>query len=170
MMRIVSVLVLNQTGVLLRLTGMLTKRQINIESMSVGPTEKEGVSRMTFLIRVRDDKRLETLLKQISKQVDVLQVSDLSNERAIIKELALIKVVSNGLTRVEINGIIEPFRASVIDVSRDSLTVQVTGGISKIEAMIDLLSPYGIKEITRTGIAASTSEGRVKKIQQIGLK
>ena len=94
------------------------------------------------------------LLKQLNKQIDVLKVTDITNQSIVQRELALIKVVSAPSARTEINGIIEPFRASVVDVSRDSIVVQVTGESNKIEALIELLKPYGIKEIARTGTTA----------------
>ncbi|MET3697228.1 acetolactate synthase small subunit [Bacillus oleivorans] len=152
--RIVTAFVLNQSGVLNRVTGLFTKRQFNIESITVGHTETEGVSRMTFVVYVEDDRQIEQLIKQLNKQIDVLKVSDITDQAIVARELALIKVLSNGQTRTEINGIIEPFRASVIDMSRDSVTVQVTGDTEKVEAMIELLKPYGIKEMARTGLTA----------------
>ena len=154
MKRIVTAIVHNRSGVLNRVTGLFTKRQFNIESISVGYTEVEGVSRMTFVVNVEDDRKIEQLLKQLHKQIDVLKVSDITDQGVVARELALIKVLSTGQTRSEINGIVEPFRAAIIAVARDSVTVQVTGETSKIEAIIDLLRPYGIKEIARTGITA----------------
>lgn len=154
MKRIVTATVNNQTGVLNRITGLFTKRQFNIESITVGHTETEGVSKMTFVVNVEDDRQIEQLIKQLNKQIDVLKVSDITDQAIVARELALIKVLSNAQTRNEISGIVEPFRASIIDVSRDSVTVQVTGDSEKIEAIIDLLRPYGIKELARTGITA----------------
>ncbi len=164
--RIVTALVHNRSGVLNRVTGLFTKRQFNIESISVGYTEVEGVSKMTFLVSVEDDRKIEQLIKQLNKQIDVLKVSDITDQGVVARELAMIKVLSNGQTRSEINGIVEPFRASIIDVCRDSVTVQVTGDIDKVEAIIDLLRPYGIKEIARTGITAFT-RGNVKSVSDI---
>ncbi|WLD93679.1 acetolactate synthase small subunit [Alkalihalobacillus sp. AL-G] len=152
--RIVTATVFNHTGVLNRVTGLFTKRQFNIESITVGHTETEGVSKMTFVVSEEDDQQIEQLIKQLNKQIDVLKVSDITGQAIVARELALIKVLSNGQTRAEINGIVEPFRATIIDICRDSVTVQVTGDAEKIEAMIDLLKPYGIKEITRTGLTA----------------
>ncbi|MDC3412717.1 acetolactate synthase small subunit [Aquibacillus sp. 3ASR75-11] len=154
MKRIIAATVQNRSGVLNRVTGLLQKRQFNIESISVGRTETEGVSRMTFVVEVADNQKLEQLMKQLNKQVDVLKVSDITDKAIVARELALIKVMSNGQVRNEIQGMIEPFRASVIDISKDSLTVQVTGKTDKIEALIDLLRPYGIKELARTGLTA----------------
>jgi acetolactate synthase-1/3 small subunit len=154
MRRIVTVSVLNQSGVLNRITGLFTRRQFNIESITVGPTEAEGISKMTFVVHVEDDRKMEQLTKQLNKQIDVLKVTDITDQAIVIRELALIKVVSTPQTRGEIKGIIEPFRASIVDVAKDSVTVQVAGNFEKIETIIDLLRPYGIKEISRTGITA----------------
>ena len=154
MKRIITAVVQNRSGVLNRVTGLMHKRQFNIESISVGRTETEGVSKMTFVVDVADHQKLEQLTKQLNKQIDVLKVTDISDKAIVARELALIKVVSNAQLRNEIQGIIEPFRASIIDVSKDSLSVQVTGKPDKIEALIDLLRPYGIKDIARTGLTA----------------
>ncbi|MBB6454124.1 acetolactate synthase-1/3 small subunit [Salirhabdus euzebyi] len=154
MKRIITATVQNRSGVLNRITGLLQKRQFNIESISVGRTETDSISRMTFVVEVADSQKLEQLMKQLNKQIDVLKVSDITDKAIVARELALIKVVSNGQIRNEIQGMIEPFRASIIDVSKDSLTVQVTGKTDKVEALIELLRPYGIKELARTGLTA----------------
>ena len=147
MKRIVTATVHNRSGVLNRVTGLLAKRQFNIESISVGRTETEGVSKMTFVVEVEDDRKLEQLTKQLNKQIDVLKVSDITDKAIVARELAMVKVISNPQIRSEIQGIIEPFRASIIDVSKESVTVQVTGKSDKVDALIDLLRPYGIKEL-----------------------
>ncbi|MEK3905575.1 acetolactate synthase small subunit [Oceanobacillus sp. FSL W7-1309] len=154
MKRIITATVQDRGGVLNRITGMLHKRQFNIESISVGASEVEGVSKMTFVVEVSDDQKLEQLTKQLNKQIDVLKVSDITDRAMVARELALIKVVSTGQTRAEIQWIITPFRASVIDVSKDSLIIQVTGRPDKVDALIALLRPYGIKELTKTGVTA----------------
>lgn len=154
MKRIIVATVQNRSGVLNRITGMLSKRQFNIESISVGGSETEGIAKMTFVVQVDDDQKLEQLTKQLNKQIDVLKVSDITDKAMVARELALIKVKGSGQLRAEIQGVIQPFRASVIDVSKDSLTIQVTGKPDKVEAMIALLRPYGIKELTKTGVTA----------------
>ncbi|SFB02946.1 MULTISPECIES: acetolactate synthase small subunit [unclassified Bacillus (in: firmicutes)] len=154
MKRIITAVVENRSGVLNRLTGLLQRRQFNIESISVGPTETQGISKMTLVVEVEDSQKLEQLTKQLNKQIDVLKVSDITEKAIVARELALIKVGSSGHFRSEINGIIEPFRASVIDVSKESIAIQVTGKPEKVEALIELLRPYGIKEIARTGLTA----------------
>lgn len=154
MKRIITATVRNRSGVLNRVTSLLQRRQFNIESISVGRTETEDISKMTFVVDVEDFQKLEQVTKQLNKQIDVIKVSDISDKAIVARELALIKIVSNSQLRAEIQGIIEPFRATIIDVSKDSLSIQVTGKPDKVEALIELLKPYGIKELARTGLTA----------------
>ncbi|WP_018661597.1 acetolactate synthase small subunit [Heyndrickxia acidiproducens] len=154
MKRIVVATVLNQSGVLNKITGVLAKRQFNIDSITVGRTETEGISRMTIVVNVEDDRQAEQLTKQLNKLIDVIKVQDVTDQAIVSRELALIKVLSTAQTRSEIGGLVEPFRASIIDVSRESVTIQVTGDSDKVEALVDLLKPYGIKEMVRTGLTA----------------
>ena len=151
---ILSLTVNNRPGVLNRITNLFTKRNYNIESMTVGQSEQEGISRMTFVVDVDDETVIEQITKQLNKQIEVLKVIDITNQAIVARELALIKILVTSQTRPEIYSVIEPFRASVIDVSKDSLTVQITGESDKIEAFIELIKPYGIKELARTGTAA----------------
>ncbi|MFD1037499.1 acetolactate synthase small subunit [Virgibacillus byunsanensis] len=167
MKRIIIATVQNRGGVLNRITGMLHKRQFNIESISVGSSEKEGISNMTFVVEVDDHQKLEQLTKQLNKQIDVLKVTDISDKAIVARELALIKVGGSGQLRAEIQGVIAPFRASVIDVSKDSLTIQVTGKPDKVEALILLLRPYGIKELTKTGMTAFLRGHQPKEVTEI---
>jgi acetolactate synthase-1/3 small subunit len=154
MKRIITLTVENRSGVLNRVTGLLLRRQFNIESISVGPTEADGISKMTLVVEVEDEQKLEQVTKQLNKQIDVLKVSDITDKAVVARELALIRVTSSPQIRSEIIGIVEPFRASIVDVSKDSLAIEVTGRPDKIEAAIELLRPYGIKEISRTGLTA----------------
>ncbi|WP_053364268.1 acetolactate synthase small subunit [Bacillus sp. FJAT-27251] len=154
MKRIVTLTVLNRPGVLNRITNLFSKRNYNIESISVGHTEQEGISRITCVVNVENDGIIEQITKQLNKQVDVLKVADISDQAIVARELALIKVQSPPQTRNEIYSLIEPFRASVIDVGKDSLIIQITGESEKIEAFIELIKPYGIKELARTGTTA----------------
>jgi acetolactate synthase-1/3 small subunit len=154
MKRIITATVQNRSGVLNRVTGLLQRRQFNIESITVGQTEIEGISKMTLVVEVEDEQRLEQVTKQLNKQIDILKVSDITDKALVARELALIKVASSSQLRSEINGVIDPFRALIIDVSKDSLAVQITGRPEKIDALIELLRPYGIKEIARTGLTA----------------
>ncbi|AZB43843.1 acetolactate synthase small subunit [Bacillus sp. FJAT-42376] len=160
MKRIITITVLNRPGVLNRITGLFTKRLYNIESITVGHTETEGVSRITFTVNVEDHKQVEQLTKQLNKQIHVLKVTDMTNQKVVARELALIKVNSPAASRLEIYGIIEPFRATVIDVGRESLVIQAAGEPDKVEALIDLLRPYGIKEVARTGTTAFTRSSK----------
>jgi len=154
MKRIITCTVQNRGGVLNRITGMFNKRQFNIESITVGESEEKGLSKMTFVVHISDDQKLEQLTKQLNKQIEVIKVSDITEKSVVARELALIKVAANGPTRAEVQGVITPFRGTVIDVGKDTLTIQVTGKTEKIDAFIALLRPYGIKEISRTGVTA----------------
>jgi acetolactate synthase I/III small subunit len=154
MKRIISLTVLNRPGVLNRITNLFSKRNYNIESISVGHSEQEDISRITCVVNVENDGVIEQITKQLNKQIDVLKVTDITDQSIVARELALIKVVSSPATRAEIYSLIEPFRASVIDVGKDSLAIQITGESDKIEAFIELIRPYGIKELARTGTTA----------------
>ncbi|SIT87617.1 acetolactate synthase small subunit [Edaphobacillus lindanitolerans] len=158
MKRIITTTVINQSGVLNRVTGLLMKRQFNIESITVGHTEQPGMSKMTFVVHVEDPGKVEQLLKQLQKQIDVIKANDITDKSAVMRELALVKVTTPPQVRSEVQSIVQPFRASVIDMSKNVTTFQVTGDPEKIEAFIDLMRPYGIKEISRTGVTAFTRE------------
>ncbi|RFU65915.1 acetolactate synthase small subunit [Peribacillus glennii] len=151
---ILSLLVNNRPGVLNRITNLFSKRNYNIESITVGHSEQEGISRITVVVQVDDENVIEQMTKQLNKQIDVLKVTDITSQSIVARELALLKVVATSQTRSEIYALIEPFRGSVIDVSKESLTIQITGETDKIEAFIELLKPYGIKELARTGTTA----------------
>lgn len=167
MKRIITATVQDRSGVLNRITGMLYKRQFNIDSISVGNSEIEGLSKMTFVVEIGDHQKLEQLTKQLNKQIDVIKVSDITDKAIVARELALIKVGGSGHFHAEIQGIIAPFRASVIDVSKDSLTIQVTGKPDKVEALILLLRPYGIKELIRTGVTAFLRGQQPQQVAEI---
>ncbi|ENQ3104794.1 acetolactate synthase small subunit [Bacillus cereus] len=169
MKRIVTATVRNQSGVLNRITGVMARRQFNIESISVGHTESSHISRMTFVVHVENVQQVEQLIKQLHKQIDVLKVSDITEEAMIARELALIKVSTSIASRSELYSLIEPFRAAVIDVGKDSIVVQVTGTQEKVEALIELLRPYGLKEIARTGVTAFTRSMKKQDKQQVML-
>lgn len=154
MKRIITLTVQDQSGVLNRVTGMLQRRQFNIESISVGETETPGISKMTLVVEVSDHQKVEQLTKQLNKQIDVIKVSDITEKAIVARELALIKVASSAQLSNEIQGLITPFRATVIDISKDSITIQVTGKPEKTDALIALLKPYGIKELAKTGVTA----------------
>ncbi|WP_020008773.1 acetolactate synthase small subunit [Salinicoccus albus] len=167
MQRVITATVQNSSGVLNRITGMMSKRAFNIESITVGTTETEGISKMTFVVEVNDANKIEQLTKQLNKQIDVLKVNDITDNSIVARELALIKVGSTSALRAEIQGAIEPFRARVLDVSRDSMIIEVTGKPDKIEALIDLLQPYGIKELSRTGVTAFRRGKQPRQVQDM---
>src|SRR5699024_140930 len=138
-------------GVLNRVTGMLHRRQFNIESISVGATETKGVSKMTLVVDITDPRKIEQITKQLNKQIDVIKVSDITDSAIVARELALIKVTSSPQVNNEIQRLSQPFRASVIDSGKRSSTIQVTGKRNKTGALKALLRPYGIKELSKTG-------------------
>ncbi|WP_274649285.1 acetolactate synthase small subunit [Paenibacillus humicola] len=151
----ISVLVNNQPGVLQRVSGLFGRRGFNIESITVGTSEEPGLSRMV-IVTSGDDHTLEQVSKQLYKLIDVIKVVDLSSHPMVGRELALIKVNAEPAARPEILGVVETFRASVVDIGSNSLMVQAVGDTEKIDAMIELLKPYGIRELSRTGVTAMT--------------
>lgn len=151
---VISVLVNNKTGVLNRITALFMRKGFNIQNITVGIAETEGQSRMTITVSDVDDLGVEQVMKQLHKQIDVLKVTDMTNQPMMIRELALIRVNSPQAQRAMLTTLIDPFRAAMIDVGRDTVTVQVAGRPEKVDALIALLQPYGIKELARTGITA----------------
>ena len=146
-------LVNDQPGVLQRVSGLFGRRGFNIESITVGQSEEIGLSRMV-IVTLGDQHTLEQIEKQLYKLIDVIKVVDLGSRPMVARELALIKVKAEPAERPEIMGVVETFRASVVDIGTTSLLVQVVGDTTKIDAMIELLKPYGIKELSRTGVTA----------------
>ncbi|MCS7462972.1 acetolactate synthase small subunit [Paenibacillus doosanensis] len=149
----ISVLVNNQPGVLQRVSGLFGRRGFNIESITVGESEESGLSRMV-IVTTGDEKTLEQVSKQLYKLIDVIKVVDLSSNPMVARELALIKVSAEPSARPEILGVVETFRAAIVDIGPSSLIVQVVGDSEKIDAMVELLKPYGIRELSRTGVTA----------------
>lgn len=150
MRHLLSALVQNQPGVLAHISGMLASRGFNIDSLAVGETEDPNLSRMTFVVR-GDDGTMEQVGKQLRKIVTVVGVQDISSEDFVERDLMLAKVKVTPAQRVEITLLVEMFRGRVVDVSLESLIVEISGTESKIEAFIDLMRPYGILELARTG-------------------
>ncbi len=148
-------LVEDKPGVLTRITGLIRRRGFNIQSLAVGYSEQPGLSRMTVVVS-GDSTEVEQVRKQLEKLINVVRVSDITEEAIVSRELALIKVKSTASTRSEIMQIVDIFRANIVDVSSDSLTVEVTGDEDKVESLIELLRSFGIKEITKTGRVALT--------------
>ncbi|MDD5285546.1 MAG: acetolactate synthase small subunit [Desulfuromonadaceae bacterium] len=153
MQHTISVLVENEFGVLSRVASLFSGRGFNIDSLTVAPTNDEGLSRMTIVTR-GDDQILEQINKQLNKLIDVLKVLDFSDGSAIEREMALIKVTAEDESRAEVLRIVDIFRAKIIDVTPKSYTIEATGNPLKIDAILDLLRPLGLKELVRTGAVA----------------
>lgn len=151
----ISLLVENKPGVLSRVAGLFSGRGFNIESLSVAETLDPNVSRMT-LLTTGNDQILEQITKQLNKLINVIKVIDYKTNEYVGRELALIKVTVTENTRSEILSIIEIFRGKVVDVSSESYTVEITGDENKVQAIVDLFLPMGIKDIAKTGCAALT--------------
>ncbi len=152
-MHTLSVLVDNYPGVLTRVSGLFARRGYNIESLTVCETENPDISRMTIVVD-GDDWVIEQVTKQLHKLVAVHKISDISNDASVERELALIKVRVRAENRVEILQTTDIFRARVVDMGRNSLTIEATGDKEKIDALVKTLRPYGIVELARTGIVA----------------
>jgi acetolactate synthase-1/3 small subunit len=161
MRHVLSALVQNQPGVLAHVSGMLASRGFNIDSLAVGETEQPQLSRMIFVVH-GDDNTLDQVRKQLDKIVSVVRVDDISSENYVERDLMLIKVVSPPAKRTEIALLVEMFRGRVVDIDHDNLMIEISGQEGKIEAFIDLMRPYEIIELARTGRIALV-RGRAKK-------
>lgn len=148
-------LVANKPGVLNRVASLFRRRGFNIESLAVGHTEKEGVSRMTIVVN-GNPATVEQVRKQLDKVIDVMKIHDITQESMVDRELALIKVRTTSANRSEIIQIVDIFRANIVDVASDSLIVEVTGDEDKLNSLFKLLTRFGIKEIARSGRLAMT--------------
>ena len=151
----ISVLLQNKPGVLSRVTGLFSGRGFNIESLSVAPTLEKEVSCLT-LVTFGDEAIIEQITKQLHKLIDVIKVTDMSEHEYVEREMALIRVKAEAVSRAEVLRVIDIFRGKVVDVSPKSYAVEVTGSPTKIKAIIDILRPIGIQEIVRTGAVAMT--------------
>ena len=150
---VLSVLVKNSSGVLSRVAGLFSRRGYNIDSLTVGRTENEKISRMTITLMGNDDV-LEQVKKQLNKLEDVIKVINLKADDSVYRELVLIKVKADADKRAAINEIVKIFRSKIIDLSIDTLTIELTGDENKISALIKLMEEYGIQEMVRTGVTA----------------
>jgi acetolactate synthase-1/3 small subunit len=148
-----SVLVEDQPGVLARIASLFARRGFNIESLAVGPTEAEGVSRMTIVVNVAESP-LEQVTKQLNKLINVLKIVELDNSAAVQRELLLVKVKADSNTRSAILETVALFRAKVVDVATDAITIEATGNHDKIQALLKVLEEYGIKELVQSGMVA----------------
>ena len=151
MRRMLTAKLQNRSGVLNRFTGVLSRRQVNIESISVGATENPNVSRITIIIDVASHDEVEQIIKQLNRQVDVIRVRDITDKPHLEREVILVKMSAPAEKRAEILAIIQPFRATVVDVAPSSITIQMTGNAEKSEALLRVIRPYGIRNIARTG-------------------
>ncbi|MCX6457797.1 MAG: acetolactate synthase small subunit [Actinobacteria bacterium] len=148
-----SVLVEDQPGVLARIASLFARRGFNIESLAVGPTEAAGVSRMTIVVNVAESP-LEQVTKQLNKLINVLKIVELDNSAAVQRELLLVKVKADNNTRSAILETVALFRAKVVDVATDAITIEATGNHDKIQALLKVLEEYGIKELVQSGMVA----------------
>ena len=150
---VISTLVENKPGVLQKVAGLFTRRDFNIDSITVGESEVDGLARMVITVKA-DEKILEQVIKQLNKLVDVVKIKDIS-KNAVKRELCLVKVnIPNEKSRAEIMQYANIFRAKIVDVTEETLIIEITGDMEKINAFISLLKGYGIKKISRTGLTA----------------
>jgi acetolactate synthase-1/3 small subunit len=145
-----SVLVENKPGVLARVAGLFARRGYNIESLAVGPTERPELSRITLQVAVSSPQVLE----QLNKLIEVLKIVELDDADAVRRELVLIKVRADPATRSQIIEIVQLFRGKTVDVHQDSMTIEATGSPDKLDAMLEILKPYGVRELVQSGLVA----------------
>ncbi|MFC8716259.1 MULTISPECIES: acetolactate synthase small subunit [Kitasatospora] len=148
-----SVLVENKPGVLARIASLFSRRGFNIDSLAVGPTEHPDISRMTIVVNV-EELPLEQVTKQLNKLVNVIKIVELDQSQAVQRELVLVKVRADAESRSQVTEIVQLFRAKTVDVSPDAVTIEATGSSDKLEAMLRMLEPYGIKELVQSGLVA----------------
>jgi acetolactate synthase-1/3 small subunit len=154
-----SVLVENKPAVLVRIAGLFSRRGFNIDSLAVGPTEHEEISRMTIVVNC-EEHPLEQVTKQLNKLVNVIKIVELEQEQAVQRELLLIKVRADSESRSKVLETVQLFRAKVVDVALDAVTVEATGNRDKLDALIRVLEPFGIKELVQSGMVAVGRGGR----------
>ncbi|EDX73120.1 MAG: acetolactate synthase small subunit [Coleofasciculus sp. D1-CHI-01] len=155
-----SVLVEDEAGVLTRIAGLFARRGFNIESLAVGPAEKVGISRITMVVP-GDERSIEQLTKQLYKLINVIKVQEITTTPCVERELMLIKVNGTSSTRSEIIELAQVFRARVVDIAEDSLTIEVVGDPGKMVAIVQILSKFGLREVARTGKIALIRESGV---------
>jgi acetolactate synthase-1/3 small subunit len=149
-----SVLVEDKPGVLARVAALFSRRGYNIESLAVGATEQKDMSRMTIVVSVEELLPLEQITKQLNKLINVIKIVEQDADNSVSRELALIKVRADATTRGQVIEAVNLFRAKVVDVSNESLTVEATGTPGKLEALLRVLEPYGIREIVQSGVVS----------------
>jgi len=148
-----SVLVEDKPGVLTRVAGLFARRAFNIDSLAVGPTELEGVSRITVVVEA-EGELLEQVTKQLNKLINVLKIVELTPESSVQRDHIMVKVRADAATRLQVTQAAELFRATVVDVSTESLVIEATGAPDKLRALLDVLEPFGVREIVRAGTLA----------------
>jgi acetolactate synthase-1/3 small subunit len=153
MRHVIVALMEDKPGVLNRVASLFRRRNFNIDSLAVGHSETPGISRMTIVV-AGDDRTLEQVAKQLHKLINVTKVFDLSGAESVERELALVKVHATPNNRTEVIELANIFRGSIIDVSPESLIIEITGTADKIDSLVELLRPYGVKELSRTGVLA----------------
>lgn len=163
---ILAALVEHKPGVLYRVSNMFRRRNFNIESITVGVSEVKDLARMTITVK-GDELMLEQVVKQLQKLIDVIKVSRLDPDKSVVRELALIKVhTSDSRTKGDVVNYANIFRGRIVDVAKDSMIVEVTGTPDKIDAFIELMRPYGIKELARTGVVAMSRGLKSLKVEE----
>ena len=148
-----SVLVEDKPGVLARVASLFSRRGYNIQSLAVGATEQKDMSRMTIVVNV-EDSPLEQITKQLNKLINVIKIVEQEPDNSVDRELALIKVRADATTRSQVIEAVNLFRAKVVDVSTESLTIEATGTPEKLEALLRVLEPYGIRELVQSGVVS----------------
>jgi acetolactate synthase I/III small subunit len=146
-----AVLVENRPGVLTHISGLISRRAFNIESIAAGPTEEADTTRITIDVEVDDELELEQVVNQLSKLIDVIKIVNLTHVDSIQRELALIKVKASKVNRSDLVDIVQIFRAKIVDVNRETMAIELTGEEAKIDALCEVLMDFGIIEIVRTG-------------------
>jgi acetolactate synthase-1/3 small subunit len=148
-----SVLVENKPGVLARVAGLFSRRGFNIESLAVGPTEHAEVSRMTIVVSV-EDSPLEQVTKQLNTLVEVIKIVELDGAQSVARELLLVKVKADAATRGQVLEVVQLFRAKVVDVATDAVTIQVVGNVDKLSDFLRVVEPFGVRELVQSGMVA----------------
>jgi acetolactate synthase I/III small subunit len=168
----ISVLVENKPGVLSRVAGMFARRGYNIHSLAVGPTEDIAISRLTVVVGA-EAVQLEQITKQLNKLVNVLKIQELEQGDTVERELLLLKVAADPATRSQVIELADVFRAKIVDVDHDSITIEAAGSPDKLEAMVELVTPFGIRELVRSGTIAlgrgarSITDGSKLRMQRV---
>jgi acetolactate synthase-1/3 small subunit len=148
-----SILVENRAGVLSRVTGLFSRRGFNIESLAVGPCEEPDMSRITIVV-IGDDEKIEQVMKQLNKLIDVIEIQDFRDDEYVDRELVLLRVTVDAHSRSEVMQICDIFRAKIIDVQPKNVAIEITGNESKIQKFLFLMEPFGVSDLTRTGKVA----------------